>query len=87
MHFSKDHDSLFCSIVVNSLEWSKIRPNLPWLVDAGGCMFLDIFVSLYIPLEKFLSNLNTSYLVLVDIFCIHIYTIQKNFISFLYVEG
>ncbi|KAM5550500.1 hypothetical protein ABKV19_027584 [Rosa sericea] len=32
------------SIVVNSLEWSKIRPNLAWLVDAGGCMFLDIFI-------------------------------------------
>ncbi|XP_073152260.1 vacuolar lysine transporter YPQ1-like [Henckelia pumila] len=33
------------SILVKSLDWSKIRPNLPWLVDAGGCMLLDTFVS------------------------------------------
>ncbi|XP_021819560.1 uncharacterized protein LOC110761401 isoform X3 [Prunus avium] len=32
------------SIIVNSLDWSGIRPNLPWLVDAGGCMLLDIFI-------------------------------------------
>ncbi|XP_020425065.1 uncharacterized protein LOC18770329 isoform X2 [Prunus persica] len=32
------------SIIVNSLDWSEIRPNLPWLVDAGGCMLLDIFI-------------------------------------------
>ncbi|PQQ03118.1 uncharacterized protein Pyn_40140 [Prunus yedoensis var. nudiflora] len=31
------------SIIVNSLDWLEIRPNLPWLVDAGGCMLLDIF--------------------------------------------
>ncbi|KAJ8759802.1 hypothetical protein K2173_009903 [Erythroxylum novogranatense] len=34
------------SILVNSLEWSKIRPNLPWLVDAGGCVLLDSFILL-----------------------------------------
>jgi len=33
------------SILVNSLEWSKLRPNLPWLVDAGVCVLLDSFVS------------------------------------------
>lgn len=32
------------SILVSSLEWSKIRPNLPWLVDAGGCVVLDTFI-------------------------------------------
>ncbi|KAI3894851.1 hypothetical protein MKX03_014957 [Papaver bracteatum] len=32
------------SILVSSLEWSKIRPNLPWLVDAGGCVLLDTFI-------------------------------------------
>ncbi|KAG4396143.1 hypothetical protein GLYMA_19G123451v4 [Glycine max] len=32
------------SIVVISLDWSKIRPNLPWLVDAGGCVLLDFFI-------------------------------------------
>ncbi|RZC79065.1 hypothetical protein C5167_003285 [Papaver somniferum] len=35
------------SILVSSLEWSKIRPNLPWLVDAGGCVLLDTFVSFF----------------------------------------
>jgi hypothetical protein len=34
------------SILVNSLEWSKLRPNLPWLVDAGGCVLLDFFIIL-----------------------------------------
>ncbi|XP_073034506.1 vacuolar lysine transporter YPQ1 [Primulina eburnea] len=32
------------SILVKSLDWSKVRPNLPWLVDAGGCMLLDTFI-------------------------------------------
>ncbi|XP_020583552.1 uncharacterized protein LOC110026778 isoform X2 [Phalaenopsis equestris] len=32
------------SILANSLEWSAIRPNLPWLVDAGGCVLLDAFI-------------------------------------------
>lgn len=48
-----DYDSLFMqmityfcrSILVNSLDWNKIRPNLPWLVDAGGCVLLDSLVS------------------------------------------
>ncbi|XP_062196004.1 uncharacterized protein LOC133899079 isoform X2 [Phragmites australis] len=34
------------SILVNSLDWSKLRPNLPWLVDAGGCVLLDSFIIL-----------------------------------------
>uniref|UniRef100_A0A1D1XTN8 Putative membrane protein YOL092W n=1 Tax=Anthurium amnicola TaxID=1678845 RepID=A0A1D1XTN8_9ARAE len=32
------------SILVSSLDWSRIRPNLPWLVDAGGCVLLDTFI-------------------------------------------
>lgn len=32
------------SILVNSMEWSRIKPNLPWLVDAGGCVILDAFI-------------------------------------------
>ncbi|XP_057506719.1 uncharacterized protein LOC130789942 isoform X2 [Actinidia eriantha] len=32
------------SILVSSLEWSKIHANLPWLVDAGGCVLLDTFI-------------------------------------------
>ncbi|KAK3159928.1 hypothetical protein QOZ80_1BG0052860 [Eleusine coracana subsp. coracana] len=34
------------SILVNSLDWSKLKPNLPWLVDAGGCILLDFFIIL-----------------------------------------
>ncbi|XP_074590186.1 vacuolar lysine transporter YPQ1-like [Curcuma longa] len=33
------------SILVKSLAWSAIKPNLPWLVDAGGCAILDAFIS------------------------------------------
>ncbi|XP_017701235.2 uncharacterized protein LOC103719251 [Phoenix dactylifera] len=43
------------SIIVNSLDWSRIRPNLPWLVDAGGCVLLDAFILLqflYFHLRK-----------------------------------
>ncbi|KAK7377971.1 hypothetical protein VNO80_03407 [Phaseolus coccineus] len=32
------------SILVISLDWPKIKPNLPWLVDAGGCVLLDFFI-------------------------------------------
>ncbi|KAG6641142.1 uncharacterized protein LOC122277267 [Carya illinoinensis] len=32
------------SIVVSSLDWSRIKPNLPWLVDAGGCLLLDTVI-------------------------------------------
>ncbi|EPS69988.1 hypothetical protein M569_04776, partial [Genlisea aurea] len=32
------------SILLKSTEWSKIQPNLPWLVDSGGCVFLDTFI-------------------------------------------
>lgn len=34
------------SILVSSLDWSKLRPNLPWLVDAVGCILLDSFIVL-----------------------------------------
>ncbi|KAK1408521.1 hypothetical protein QVD17_40366 [Tagetes erecta] len=32
------------SILVNSMEWSKIQPNLPWVVEASGCVMLDTFI-------------------------------------------
>ncbi|CAK9322831.1 unnamed protein product [Citrullus colocynthis] len=32
------------SILVSSTNWSKIKPNLPWLVDAFGCVLLDTFI-------------------------------------------
>ncbi|KAE8723454.1 vacuolar-sorting receptor 7 [Hibiscus syriacus] len=36
------------SILVRSLDWSIIEPNLPWLVDAGGCALLDAFIVIQI---------------------------------------
>ncbi|RDY00741.1 Ypq1, partial [Mucuna pruriens] len=35
------------SILVRSLDWSRIGPNLPWLIEPGGCALLDIFVSIF----------------------------------------
>ncbi|KAK8696778.1 hypothetical protein V6N13_001904 [Hibiscus sabdariffa] len=32
------------SILMRSMDWSRIQPNLPWLVDAGGCVLLDTFI-------------------------------------------
>uniref|UniRef100_A0ACD5VY93 Uncharacterized protein n=1 Tax=Avena sativa TaxID=4498 RepID=A0ACD5VY93_AVESA len=34
------------SILVNSLDWARLKPNLPWLVDAAGCVLLDSFIIL-----------------------------------------
>nr|KYP64049.1 putative membrane protein YOL092W family [Cajanus cajan] len=47
------------SILVISMDWSKIGPNFPWLVDAGGCVLLDFFVSFFIYFTKlFLLEIN-----------------------------
>lgn len=32
------------SILARTLEWKLIKPNMPWLVDAGVCVCLDIFI-------------------------------------------
>ncbi|KAK9075918.1 hypothetical protein SSX86_004248 [Deinandra increscens subsp. villosa] len=32
------------SILVSSMEWSKLQPNLPWVVEASGCVMLDTFI-------------------------------------------
>ncbi|XP_054803200.1 uncharacterized protein LOC129306559 isoform X1 [Prosopis cineraria] len=49
------------SILACSLEWSKIRPNLPWLVDAAGCIFLDIFILIqFIYFRHRASNIRKS---------------------------
>ncbi|XP_076912335.1 vacuolar histidine transporter YPQ3-like [Bidens hawaiensis] len=32
------------SILVSSMEWSKIQPNLPWVVESSGCVMLDTFI-------------------------------------------
>ncbi|XP_023736229.1 uncharacterized protein LOC111884131 [Lactuca sativa] len=32
------------SILVRSTEWSKIKANMPWLLDAAACVALDTFI-------------------------------------------
>ncbi|GLJ52023.1 hypothetical protein SUGI_1105860 [Cryptomeria japonica] len=32
------------SILIRSTEWAKLKPNMPWLVDAGVCVLLDCFI-------------------------------------------
>ncbi|XAR73914.1 hypothetical protein NMG60_11008039 [Bertholletia excelsa] len=31
------------SILVRTIEWSSIKANMPWLLDAAGCVALDLF--------------------------------------------
>ena len=32
------------SILVRTLEWDKLKPNMPWLIDAAVCVLLDFFI-------------------------------------------
>ncbi|KAK9285630.1 hypothetical protein L1049_024827 [Liquidambar formosana] len=32
------------SILVRTTEWGKIKPNMPWLLDAAVCVGLDLFI-------------------------------------------
>ncbi|GLJ24492.1 hypothetical protein SUGI_0467750 [Cryptomeria japonica] len=32
------------SIILRTLEWEKLEPNMPWLVDAAACVLLDFFI-------------------------------------------
>ncbi|KAL2504832.1 PQ-loop repeat family protein/transmembrane family protein [Abeliophyllum distichum] len=42
------------SILVRSTAWSKIKANMPWLLDAAGCVGLDLFIILqYIYYKNF----------------------------------
>ncbi|KAL6526235.1 hypothetical protein OROMI_029875 [Orobanche minor] len=36
--------SYVASILVRSIAWYKIKANLPWLLDAVGCVLLDLFI-------------------------------------------
>ncbi|PWA66214.1 Cystinosin/ERS1p repeat-containing protein [Artemisia annua] len=40
------------SILVRSTEWSKIKANMPWLLDAAACVALDSFYVYYRYLRK-----------------------------------
>ncbi|CAI5986452.1 unnamed protein product [Closterium sp. NIES-64] len=32
------------SILIRSLEWKQVRPNLPWIVDSASCLAMDLFI-------------------------------------------
>ena len=32
------------SILARSLEWARIHPNLPWIVDAAMCLVMDAVI-------------------------------------------
>ncbi|PWA34542.1 PQ-loop repeat family protein / transmembrane family protein [Artemisia annua] len=34
------------SILVSSMQWSKIKPNLPWVVESSGCQQSGSFITL-----------------------------------------
>ncbi|KAL2504131.1 PQ-loop repeat family protein/transmembrane family protein [Abeliophyllum distichum] len=44
------------SILVRSTEWNKIKDNMPWLLDAVGCVLLDIFIILQYIFYKYIKK-------------------------------
>ncbi|CAM8915675.1 unnamed protein product [Rhodiola kirilowii] len=44
------------SIVVRTMEWDKIKANLPWLLDAAVCVVLDFFIISQYIYYKFIRN-------------------------------
>ncbi|KAL9327727.1 hypothetical protein ACSQ67_002730 [Phaseolus vulgaris] len=40
------------SILVRTTEWESIRANMPWLLDAIGCVALDLFYANYRYIRK-----------------------------------
>ncbi|THF95945.1 hypothetical protein TEA_024453 [Camellia sinensis var. sinensis] len=44
------------SILVRSTEWEKIKPNLPWLLDAVVCVLLDLFIILQYVYYRYLKQ-------------------------------
>ncbi|XP_009764841.1 vacuolar lysine transporter YPQ1 [Nicotiana tabacum] len=49
------------SILLRSTEWSKIKANMPWLLDAVVCVVLDLFIILqYVYYKYFRKQSSTS---------------------------
>ncbi|MFS7974082.1 hypothetical protein Hanom_Chr09g00864351 [Helianthus anomalus] len=44
------------SILVRSTEWSKIKANLPWLLDAAACVALDAFIVMQYVYYRYLRR-------------------------------
>ncbi|KAJ8567193.1 hypothetical protein K7X08_019401 [Anisodus acutangulus] len=48
------------SILLRSTEWTKIKANMPWLLDAVVCVVLDLFIILqYVYYKYFRKNSST----------------------------
>ncbi|CAA2983964.1 probable vacuolar amino acid transporter YPQ3 [Olea europaea subsp. europaea] len=44
------------SILVRTTEWKMIKANLPWLLDAIGCVLLDLFIILQYVFYKYMKQ-------------------------------
>ncbi|PWA95110.1 Cystinosin/ERS1p repeat-containing protein [Artemisia annua] len=44
------------SILVRSTEWSKIKANMPWLLDAAACVALDSFIIMQYVYYRYLRK-------------------------------
>ncbi|XP_076925104.1 vacuolar arginine/histidine antiporter YPQ2-like [Bidens hawaiensis] len=48
------------SILVRSTEWSKIKANMPWLLDAAACVALDAFIIMQYVYYRYLRRRNDN---------------------------
>ncbi|XP_076885710.1 vacuolar lysine transporter YPQ1-like [Bidens hawaiensis] len=48
------------SILVRSTEWSKIKANMPWLLDAAACVALDAFIIMQYVYYRYLRRRNAD---------------------------
>lgn len=48
------------SILVRSTEWSKIKANMPWLLDAAACVVLDTFIIMQYVYYRYLQRRNND---------------------------
>ncbi|GLJ24499.1 hypothetical protein SUGI_0468050 [Cryptomeria japonica] len=46
------------SILVRTLDWKLLKPNMPWLVDAAVCVLLDFFIMAQFAFYKLKSIKN-----------------------------
>eukprot|EP00850_Spirogloea_muscicola_P011370 SM000070S21336 [mRNA] locus=s70:418145:421612:+ [translate_table: standard] len=49
------------SILVRSLQWGRIKPNLPWLVDSACCLAMDFSILGQFIYSNFRSKRTDSY--------------------------
>ncbi|XP_058080750.1 uncharacterized protein LOC131228932 [Magnolia sinica] len=49
------------SILVRSMEWERIKPNMPWLLDAIVCVALDLFIIVQFIYYRFMQRSKTAH--------------------------